>query len=72
MVMEKGYSPTPVLPTPISPILGQKVVFCILIKTFLAVLSTILYRSALVDIHYDNNTIFSSHHHGNSFFFPRY
>ena len=64
----------PCSPTPILPILGQKVEFHLLIKktkTFLAVLSTSLNRNAPIDANYNNNTIFSNHHHGNSFFlFP--
>ena len=50
--------------------LGQKVTFCLLIrKTILAVLNTILYRNVLIDTPYNNNTIFSSYHHSNMFFF---
>ena len=55
--------PTSVPPTPISPTLGQKVVFHILIKEIiLALPSTILNINALI----------GTHHHGNRTFFPHY
>lgn len=50
----------PLLPTPISPTLGQKVLFH---------LSLNIFTNALIDIQHSSNTIFNSNHHGNRFSF---